>query len=99
VICASTPEPFVAVGQAYRNFEQTTDEEVRDLLHAAGPAGAARDEPPTAGPTGVGPGIGGGTPARGPRLLPLTPATSMALPGRHRPPGRRPSATVAPVSA
>ena len=58
MICASTPEPFVAVGQAYRNFEQTTDEEVRDLLHAAGPAGAARDEPPTAGPTGVGPGTG-----------------------------------------
>jgi Phosphoribosyl transferase domain len=78
VICAST-EPLVAVGQAYRNFEQTTDEEVRGLLHAAGAAGAARDEPPTAGPTGVGPGTGVGTAGTGTRLLPLIPATSMAL--------------------
>src|SRR5918995_1054968 len=35
VICASTPALFVAVGQAYRNFAQTTDEEVRTLLDAA----------------------------------------------------------------
>lgn len=32
VICATTPLPFFAVGNFYRNFEQTTDEEVRDLL-------------------------------------------------------------------
>src|SRR6266700_6334312 len=32
VICATTPEPFWAVGQWYRNFSQTTDEEVRELL-------------------------------------------------------------------
>jgi predicted phosphoribosyltransferase len=32
VICASTPEPFSAVGQWYSNFDQTTDEEVRELL-------------------------------------------------------------------
>jgi predicted phosphoribosyltransferase len=32
VICARTPEPFYAVGLWYENFEQTTDEEVRDLL-------------------------------------------------------------------
>jgi putative phosphoribosyl transferase len=32
VVCAVTPDPFIAVGQAYRNFSQTTDEEVRDLL-------------------------------------------------------------------
>src|SRR5436190_14771634 len=32
VICAVTPEPFWAVGQWYRNFSQTTDEEVRELL-------------------------------------------------------------------
>jgi predicted phosphoribosyltransferase len=40
VICARTPEPFSAVGQWYRNFSQTTDEEVQRLLaeHAAGPA-------------------------------------------------------------
>jgi predicted phosphoribosyltransferase len=32
VICATTPEPFYAVGLWYENFSQTTDEEVRDLL-------------------------------------------------------------------
>jgi putative phosphoribosyl transferase len=32
VICARTPEPFSAVGQWYLNFNQTDDEEVRDLL-------------------------------------------------------------------
>jgi putative phosphoribosyl transferase len=35
VVCASTPALFVAVGQAYRDFAQTTDEEVRALLEAA----------------------------------------------------------------
>jgi putative phosphoribosyl transferase len=70
VVCASTPEPFVAVGQAYRNFEQTTDQEVRRLLHAAGAAGAARDEPLAAGPTGVGPGTGIGTAGTGTTTAP-----------------------------
>jgi len=32
VVCAVTPEPFRAVGLWYRNFGQTTDEEVRALL-------------------------------------------------------------------
>jgi putative phosphoribosyl transferase len=32
VICARTPEPFSAVGQWYLNFEQTDDDEVRELL-------------------------------------------------------------------
>lgn len=32
VVCTLTPEPFRAVGIWYRDFEQTTDEEVRDLL-------------------------------------------------------------------
>ena len=32
VVCAETPEPFMAVGQWYDDFSQTTDEEVRDLL-------------------------------------------------------------------
>jgi putative phosphoribosyl transferase len=31
-ICAITPEPFFGVGQWYRDFSQTTDEEVRRLL-------------------------------------------------------------------
>ena len=36
VICAMTPEPFVAVGHWYDDFRQTTDDEVRDLLWAKG---------------------------------------------------------------
>jgi predicted phosphoribosyltransferase len=32
VVCGRTPSPFSAVGQWYRNFAQTTDDEVRDLL-------------------------------------------------------------------
>jgi putative phosphoribosyl transferase len=32
VVCARMPESFSAVGQWYRNFSQTTDEEVRALL-------------------------------------------------------------------
>jgi predicted phosphoribosyltransferase len=35
VICAVTPEPFRAVGQWYRDFSQTSDQEVRNLLHRA----------------------------------------------------------------
>jgi predicted phosphoribosyltransferase len=34
VVCVRTPEPFSAVGQWYLNFDQTSDEEVRDLLRA-----------------------------------------------------------------
>jgi predicted phosphoribosyltransferase len=41
LICAATPEPFWAVGQWYRNFTQTTDDEVRELLARA----AARSLP------------------------------------------------------
>jgi len=38
IVCARTPEPFSAVGQWYRDFSQTSDEEVRMLLeqHASG---------------------------------------------------------------
>jgi putative phosphoribosyl transferase len=32
VICGATPEPFMAVGAWYSDFEQTTDQEVRELL-------------------------------------------------------------------
>lgn len=35
VICAATPEPFWAVGQWYRDFSQTSDEEVYELLRRA----------------------------------------------------------------
>ena len=33
-VCVQTPYPFSAVGQWYRDFSQTTDEEVRELLQA-----------------------------------------------------------------
>jgi putative phosphoribosyl transferase len=35
VVCASTPEPFRAVGLWYDEFDQTTDEEVIELLRQA----------------------------------------------------------------
>jgi putative phosphoribosyl transferase len=35
VVCALTPERFVAVGFWYADFSQTTDEEVRELLEQA----------------------------------------------------------------
>ena len=35
VICLHTPEPFYAVGLWYREFGQTTDDEVRELLNRA----------------------------------------------------------------
>jgi predicted phosphoribosyltransferase len=44
VVCAVTPEPFYAVGQWYQQFDQTTDEEVRDLL-ARAERRATNDEP------------------------------------------------------
>jgi predicted phosphoribosyltransferase len=40
VVCAVTPQPFHAVGLWYDNFAQTTDDEVRALLHAARAASA-----------------------------------------------------------
>lgn len=38
VVCARMPVSFAAVGQWYRNFSQTTDQEVRDLLRQSGEA-------------------------------------------------------------
>lgn len=35
IVCAITPEPFFAVGLWYADFSETTDEEVRELLHDA----------------------------------------------------------------
>ena len=34
LICLETPEPFIAVGNWYEDFSQTSDEEVRRVLHA-----------------------------------------------------------------
>src|SRR5688572_16657894 len=35
-VCVQSPEPFYAVGVWYKNFEQTSDEEVQSLLARAG---------------------------------------------------------------
>jgi putative phosphoribosyl transferase len=35
IVCVVTPEPFRGVGMWYKNFSQTTDEEVRELLERA----------------------------------------------------------------
>jgi putative phosphoribosyl transferase len=40
VVCAETPDPFYAVGSWYADFDQTTDEEVRDLLASVQPTAA-----------------------------------------------------------
>ena len=37
VVCAIMPSPFYAVGQFYRDFSQTTDDEVRELMMQAVP--------------------------------------------------------------
>jgi predicted phosphoribosyltransferase len=54
VVCASTPEPFTAVGAWYEDFQQTTDEEVRERLeraNAGAMAAAGRISPAGGGPT------------------------------------------------
>jgi putative phosphoribosyl transferase len=38
VVCATTPDPFMAVGLWYRDFAPVSDAEVRDLLNAAAAA-------------------------------------------------------------
>lgn len=43
VVCARAPEPFAAVGQWYLDFSQTTDQEVRELLHES-PEPVARSQ-------------------------------------------------------
>lgn len=43
MVCALTPEPFYAVGLWYDEFEQTSDDEVRELLARAA---ARRDQAP-----------------------------------------------------
>ncbi|KZS57845.1 phosphoribosyltransferase [Mycobacterium ostraviense] len=64
VVCLETPVPYFAVGQGYRNFTQTSDDEVVALLRRAraefGAASEAGDPPPrdeevrvTAGPVSV----------------------------------------------
>jgi predicted phosphoribosyltransferase len=46
LICASTPEPFRAVGLWYQDFSQTTDDEIRELLaQAAGQEASPLETP------------------------------------------------------
>jgi predicted phosphoribosyltransferase len=47
VVCVITPRPFRAVGNSYRSFPQTSDEEVRALLRSA-PTTGTRDRTPAA---------------------------------------------------
>jgi putative phosphoribosyl transferase len=48
VLCVHSPEPFYAVGEWYRDFSQTSDAEVVDLLRYQGLAGQRR--PPSHDP-------------------------------------------------
>jgi predicted phosphoribosyltransferase len=41
IVCARTPERFAAVGEWYLDFSQTSDEEVRELLHGTSEAARA----------------------------------------------------------
>jgi predicted phosphoribosyltransferase len=41
LVCLTAPEPFFAVGQAYEDFGETSDDEVRSLLARAGSGPAA----------------------------------------------------------
>jgi putative phosphoribosyl transferase len=52
IVCAVTPEPFVAVGAWYDDFSQTSDDEVRELLDRAQRERGAR---PGASPAGAPP--------------------------------------------
>lgn len=42
IVCARAPDQFAAVGQWYRDFSQTTDQEVRDLLGTSEPVSRTR---------------------------------------------------------
>lgn len=56
VIALETPEWFLAIGEFYADFSQTTDDEVVDLLErAAGPATAAAAPPTAPSPAGADP--------------------------------------------
>ena len=45
IVCAITPPHLQAVGRWYLDFSQTTDDEVRDLLHRASSRNTPRREP------------------------------------------------------
>jgi predicted phosphoribosyltransferase len=50
MVCATVPEPFIAVGAAYADFAQVTDDEVRTLLEHAFRERQKETDMPAAGP-------------------------------------------------
>jgi putative phosphoribosyl transferase len=44
-VCVATPEPFHGVGEWYADFEQTTDDQVRELLATANSRAASAPVP------------------------------------------------------
>ncbi len=50
VLCVETPEPFYAVGEWYRDFSQTSDEQVVDLLRLAAAGDESTTDPRNAHP-------------------------------------------------
>jgi predicted phosphoribosyltransferase len=45
VVCASTPDPFTAVGLWYRDFSPVSDDQVRELLGRDLGSGGGEDPP------------------------------------------------------
>ena len=70
VICLETPGHFLAIGEWYQDFSQTSDREVVSLLQRAaaerGPAGTAHPAAGGGGTDGFVPGAGPAPPAAGP---------------------------------
>lgn len=58
VVCPSTPEPFLAVGRFYQNFDQTEDTEVVELLEESRASEPKAADPPPARSRA---GVNGGT--------------------------------------
>jgi putative phosphoribosyl transferase len=46
VVVVEQPDPFMAIGAFYEDFDQVTDDEVSAILDAGGPHPAGADEPP-----------------------------------------------------
>lgn len=72
VVCAATPQPFYGVGQWYRDFSQTDDDEVRDLLSRASRPRAAADPSSASGGAAAPDGTTHGSTTLDNLLLPLT---------------------------
>jgi putative phosphoribosyl transferase len=92
VICLETPRHFLAIGEWYQDFSQTSDREVVSLLQrAAADRGRAGAVHPAAGSGGAGrpvPGAGPASAAGGPASAAGGPASA---PGGPSPPGGGPA--------